>query len=486
GARRGGGRAPSTRAGGRVERLADELALLAVVACLAVYGLSNPDRPNLYNHFVWQAAAWLEGEVAIPYPVEATADSPGNAFFQDVMPIAEPTGEEPGRALVPFPPFPAVVLLPFVAVFGMATNAQLIASVVGALDVGLAVWVLGRLGVRPPVRLATVVFFGLGTVLWAAAMDGETWYFAHVVAVGLTLLSIGTAIGGDPDARAEALAATAAVLPTRLPLGGGEADVGAARAGSGLRLPAIDRRQAVAGFLLGLAATARLPVAFGLPFLALVGSGGGWLGRTISAAAGAAIPLALLGGYNLLSTGHLFHPAYAYLHEIEVGFYPLLFPYLEYHPEWGMEDPRYLLQNLRLMLLAGPLVLPPCPPGATRGLFDPACPLIVPRDDGLSLLLTSPGYLLALPALRALRTSRLVAGAALAIGAVAVVNLMHFSQGWVQFGYRFSNDFAPFALLLVALGVERLGGVRRLVVALVGASVVVNLWGVVWANLLGW
>ena len=32
---------------------------------------------------------------------------------------------------------------------------------------------------------------------------------------------------------------------------------------------------------------------------------------------------------------------------------------------------------------------------------------------------------------------------------------MHFSQGWVQFGYRFSNDVAPFALVLVALGFER-------------------------------
>ena len=27
---------------------------------------------------------------------------------------------------------------------------------------------------------------------------------------------------------------------------------------------------------------------------------------------------------------------------------------------------------------------------------------------------------------------------------------MHFSQGWVQFGYRFSHDFVPFALIVVA------------------------------------
>ena len=41
--------------------------------------------------------------------------------------------------------------------------------------------------------------------------------------------------------------------------------------------------------------------------------------------------------------------------------------------------------------------------------------------------------------------------------AIALVNLMHFSQGWVQFGYRFSNDFAPFAVVLVTLAVARLG-----------------------------
>ena len=33
---------------------------------------------------------------------------------------------------------------------------------------------------------------------------------------------------------------------------------------------------------------------------------------------------------------------------------------------------------------------------------------------------------------------------------------MHFSQGWVQFGYRFSLDFVPWALLLVAIGLERI------------------------------
>ena len=46
----------------------------------------------------------------------------GNALFQDVLPI--PTTDGVPRALLPFPPLPAVVLLPFVALWGLATNDQ--------------------------------------------------------------------------------------------------------------------------------------------------------------------------------------------------------------------------------------------------------------------------------------------------------------------------------------------------------------------------
>ncbi len=76
-------------------------------------------------------------------------------------------------------------------------------------------------------------------------------------------------------------------------------------------------------------------------------------------------------------------------------------------------------------------------------------------------------------------------GATIAVVAIAIVNLMHFSQGWVQFGYRFSNDFVPFALILVALGASRLGRLWPLVL-LVAVSIVVNFWGTTWGAILGW
>ena len=74
----------------------------------------------------------------------------------------------------------------------------------------------------------------------------------------------------------------------------------------------------------------------------------------------------------------------------------------------------------------------------------------------MSVILTSPAYLLAVPLLARFGRNRLITGATIAVVLIAFVNLMHFSQGWVQFGYRFSNDAAPFALLLVAVGMQRL------------------------------
>jgi hypothetical protein len=463
------------------------------LAALAIYAATRVDR--YYDHFVWQAAAYLEGEVAIRYPVEGVVGVSGNSYFQDVLPIA--TSDGVARGLLPFPPLPALVLLPFVALWGIATDDQAIFTILAAVEIAICWWTLGRLAVRPAIRAGTTVFLAFGTVFWFTAQVTTTWYQAHIVAVGLTLLAIGIAVGADPPAADPAAP---------------DAEDEGASSGTSTGTPrpwhrskpsnllAVDPRQFVAGFLFGLACTARLTVVFGAPFFALVGSGGHWWRRGWSAGLGAAIPILALVVYNIVTTGHVFHPAYDYLYTLEANGYPAL----GYHPEWSVEDPRYIPQNLGIALFGLPDVLPSALPnsiafqpelvcieaGSARGLFDLACPLAVPRDTGMSVLLTSPAYLLAIPVLRGPGRSRLVTGAVIAIAAISIVNLMHFSQGWVQFGYRFSNDVVPFALLLVALGTERL--CRRHAWALplaAGAlvlSMAVNLWGVLWSRLLAW
>ena len=462
----------------------DRLPALAVGAglvalALVAYWLPGTDR--IYNHFVWQALAFLDGRAAIDWPVPGFPD--GNEWMQDVYPLSELTGETSG-ALLPFPPLPAIVLLPFAAIWGLATDIRAVSVVLGAINVGIAWWALGRLAVSRRIRLATTLFFGFGTVAWYAAQLGTTWFFAHVCALTFALLALGVALGADPSADDEVEAPPDAV--------------GLLRGGvSALARPMalIDRRQLLAGLLFGIACTARLTVVFGAPFFMLVGGGGSWIRRSVSAGLGAIIPVGLLLAYNVATTGHLFHPGYEYQYQKEAAGYQAL----GYNPEWAIEDARYLPQNVEIMFLSMPAILPQfepdafggngdpvcTSPGAGRGLFDRDCPLAMPRAIGTSILLTSPAFLLIGWALFRHR-SRLVAGAFLAVISIALVNLMHFSQGWVQFGYRFSNDFVTCALPLVAVGMQRRGGVGLLGFGLVAAAVAVNLWGVIWGNILGW
>jgi hypothetical protein len=417
-----------------------------VALALAVYVLSNPERHNFYNHFVWQAQAWLEGSAAIRWPVD---DGPfQNGYFQDVMPVEG----RPGYGLLPFPPLPALVLLPLVALWGMATNASLVAAVLGAVNVGLCWWMLlGVTRIRVAALLGTL-FYAFGTVAWYASMLGSTWFFAHVVASTALFLAIIVALDAE-------------------------------------RRPSARARQVLAGFALGTAALARLTTVFGAPFFALVGGGGTFVRRAVLAGAGALVPLIALAGYNVATTGHVFHPAYEYVREHEYR------PRADfYHPDWATEDPRYILQNAQILLAWLPIHArpddTPCEVVDPRGLnllFDAECPLR-PDKLGMSILLTSPAYLMALPALVVGWRRRLVAGAALAVLAIALADLAHFSQGWVQFGYRFSNDFAPFAVILVAAGIAIARGwlARAIAVTLVAISIVVNAWGVYWGVTLGW
>ncbi len=454
------------------------IGLFFFVLALGVYYFSDPTRSGFYNHFVWQADAFLHGRFAIAYPV---SDGPfTNSYFQDVMQLPGGPGE-PSYALIPFPPLPAILLTPFVAIFGLATNSQLFGVFLGALNVGLAWRMTTRLTERRAVSVLATIFFAFGTVHWYAAMLSTTWFLAHVVAITFTLFSITIALDGE---RRES--AAAAIGAVRTTVGGAKNTVAAAFEDSSMFLawyrrlrPHFEPVQFMAGVVFGVAALARLTVIFAAPFFLFVGGGGSVLRRGASAALGAAIPVTLLLVYNVLSTGHVFNPAYDFLYHTEyLGYMP---PGLEINTQYGIEDIGHIPLNLLIMFGWPPLIDASC----GLSLLNPDCAPIKPDQIGMSVLLTSPAYLLAIPLVIRHWRHRLVMGATLAVVCVAFVNLMHFSQGWVQFGYRFSNDFAPFALVLITLAIAWLG-VRKLTVSLVALSVLVNAWGVYWGVTLGW
>jgi hypothetical protein len=422
------------------------IGLFFVIVALGLYTFSNPSRGNYYNHFVLQAQAYLNGSIAIPLP-----------GFQDVMPLPD----MPGYGLLPFPPLPALVELPFVIVWGTATNQGLIAVVLGAINVGLCWRMLTRVTENSSANFLATLFFGFGTVAWYASMLGSTWFFAHVVATTFLLLAITAALDGERMER----------VRDTLRRAGGRV----------FSRDLLDPVQFLAGFIFGIAALARLTVIFGAPFFVFVGGGGSYWRRALSAGLGALLPVLALVAYNLASTGHVFNPAYDWLYHHEyLGYMPAG---LQINTSLGIEDIGHIPLNL-LVMLGWP---PQFDPGCGLALLNPPphCALLRPDTIGMSALLTSPAYLLAVPMVAAGWRQRLVMGSALAVLAIATVNLMHFSQGWVQFGYRFSNDFAPFAVVLVGLAIAWLG-TRWWVVALVIASIVVNAWGVYWGVVLGW
>jgi hypothetical protein len=451
--------------------------LLIALGALAVYTLSNPVHFNQYNHFAWQADAFLNGRAWIPFPEAGTDTTPANDYFQDIYPLFE-NGEFTGRVLLPFPPLPAIVLLPFVAAWGLSIDQESIAIGIAAVGVLATWWMLGGVRITLGVRVVTTLIFATGTVWWWAAAVGSTWYLAHLVGVIATTGAVGVAVRADRRA------------PIEEPWDEPPADE-----------PwwSLDRSQVLAGLLLGIAATARLPVVFGAPFLMLVGGGGSVLRRTVSAAVGGVLPVAALLGYTWLTTGSVLHPGYDYQYQLEANGYPTL----GYHPDWSVEDIRYVPQNLAIMLGSLPLLLPDIKPDtlgvypvtvlctapdATRGLFEPDCPIALPVDIGTSLLLSAPGLLLALFAIRRHPAARLTLGVGLTVVVIVLFNLAHFSQGWVQWGYRFSLDFIPFLLPLVALGAGRAGDgrPRATAIVLLVAGAAINLWGVTWGQLLGW
>lgn len=473
--------------------------LVLALTALAIYAACNPEHWNVYNHFIWQADAYLHGRVSFPYPIgpdQGTSWAPQNDYLQDVYPLTDANGDPTGQVLLPFPPLPALVLLPFVALWGFATDQETIALCLGGLGVGLMFWMLGGLRLQLRVRAMVTVLFATGTVWWWASVVGSTWYLAHLVAVNVALLAVGVTLrhddlAADQDPWSEDEEA--------------EADA-EARAGGPLsrarRLWATtwppDRSQILAGFLLGVAATARLPLVFAAPWFIMVGGGGSWRRRLVSAAIGGFLPVAALLGYTYATTGELLHPGYDYQYQLEAYGYPSL----GYNPEWSVEDPRYVPQNLKILFGALPAIAPDVAPdtlgfsaphlmctepGATRSLFNTECPLAIPLDIGTSILVSAPGLLLALFAFRQRLSSRVALGTFAAVGIVGFFNLMHFSQGWVQWGYRFSLDFLPFLLPMVALGAAGAGGRPRLTAwALVVAGALINLWGVIWGGLLAW
>jgi hypothetical protein len=92
-------------------------------------------------------------------------------------------------------PMPAALLLPWVAISGIAANQTFVAIVLAGIAVGAA-WVLGeRVGVTYRANIWLCAFLLAGTPLMWCAMLGDVWFIAHVSAVACTFLALAELVG---------------------------------------------------------------------------------------------------------------------------------------------------------------------------------------------------------------------------------------------------------------------------------------------------
>ncbi|MGE5446419.1 MAG: hypothetical protein ACM3SR_17790 [Ignavibacteriales bacterium] len=336
-----------------------------------------------------------------------------------------------GRFYVIYPPMPAILLLPQVAVSGLKANQTLASVFWGSLNVSLFYLLMRQLTNNKGLQLWMAILFGFGTIHWYLASIGKAWFFAHITSFLFLILAIYETF--------------------------------------------TKRRPFLIGLLTGASYWSRLPTILSLPFFLIMLSDK-WLKKSNNSSSLRRInfiPLLKLGfgvgifvilnfAYNYLRFGTPFDIAYPIQAKAEPLFYPK-----------GLFSISYIPQHLWIFFLKPPV-------------FTSKPPYVVPSLMGMSILISTPAFIYSIFAGR----NKLALACWSAIIPIALLEFTHGGVGWMQFGYRFAVDFYPFLLILTALGMNsasrtdsNLTWEHKLLICL---SILVNLWGVLWINKFGW
>lgn len=325
----------------------------------------------------------------------------------------------PGRFYVAYPPLPAAVALPFVALVGewvtSAGMCRLLLAVAVLLFDGVARRASLRIfekPMRPADHYLLVAFFAFGTAVWDSAARGGDWHFAHACAVCGLLLALMEFFGR--------------------------------------------RRAIVVGLAVGLAMLAR-PTALFTSVFFIVALARRREGKGLALfAVGPIVAIGLLCAYNAARFGTPFDFHYS---QMLLRDRPAML--MREHGQFGVE---FIPVNFFWFFLAPPAV-------SDRGF-----PWLVYDPYGMSLFLTTPAVIYAIVGAVRPDRERLSRSAIIGCAACLVPLLMYFNTGFWQFGHRFGLDYLP--VLMVAIIVGMGPKFSKLARGLLIASIVIHIWGI--------
>ena len=405
------------------DTLVDRILIPVVLFGLAwaVYAWISHGRSTNLAYFIPLADAFLHGRLGLT----ETA-----SYLNELVPSSN------GLYYVVYPPAPAALLVPVVALFGPGVSQVWPSILLGAANAAVASMVIRGMGVARGPRIVLSLVFAFGTITWYSAQVGSAWHFAHVVATLFLLLAI--------------------------------------------RLCQRDAPAVLIGLMFAAAAMSRLPVAMAAPFFIAY-----FIDRDIREATGDPTPFGWLGAErprawhtrpNLLATLELAWPAaveaglivvvYLVYNQLRFGsptengyaLIPGLLKEAQY--QHGFFSVYSIPRILYAMFLTAPVLVSGFPWIQSH------------RNGGLSLVLTTPLFLWSL---KARRLDWFGVGTWAAVVLVLVPILTHADPGGAEFGFRYAQDIYPFLLLLTIRGLGgRISAEAWMAIAIGG---LVNLWG---------
>ena len=138
------------------------LSLVIFLFTFLFYVISNPFPSDQYKHHVFLADAFLNRRLDIQnFPL----------YYHDIVKLN-------GKVYIPFPPVPAVILMPLVAIFGTAFKQPYLAMLIASLNASLIYLFFKKKNIWQ--RLVLVFFYSFGTTVWYATVIGTTWFYALI------------------------------------------------------------------------------------------------------------------------------------------------------------------------------------------------------------------------------------------------------------------------------------------------------------------